>query len=173
MNAPIRIRPMAARDLDRVMAIEQTTFSTPWTLSTFRGLLARADSRLYVAEASDGDGVQHTLIAGYAVFWRVAQQAELGDLAVDPGWRRRGIGAALLTHVMNQAAQLGVQELFLEVRESNTGARSLYDRFGFRVVGRRTGYYSAPREDALVLLRGLQETGPGQGQATRTGVEAG
>ncbi len=146
----LRIRPMRDADLSAVMAIEQVSFSTPWTWRTFRNLLRRTDAHLYVAELGpEGDRV----LVGYAVFWRVADQAELGDLAVDPTRRREGIGARLLEHVIARAGALGIRELFLEVRESNTAAQELYRRYGFAHVGRRRGYYSNPREDALVLLR--------------------
>ncbi len=146
----VRIRPMTTTHLRAVIRIERASFSAPWTLTTFRGLLSRRDSHLSVAE----QGPEHDPeVIGYAIFWRVEDQAELGDLAVDPAQRRRGIGRALLEHVIEHAGRLGVRELFLEVRESNRPAQSLYAEYGFETVGRRAGYYSSPSEDALVLLR--------------------
>jgi [ribosomal protein S18]-alanine N-acetyltransferase len=142
----VRIRAMAEADLPAVMAIEKASFTMPWTLETFRGLLRRSDSHLFVAEAA-GE------VVAYAVVWIVVDQAELGDIAVVEDWRRQGIGRRLLETVLERVRSRGVRELFLEVRVSNHEARALYERYGFVEVGRRKDYYSTPREDALVLRR--------------------
>lgn len=173
MTSPIRVRAMTMGDLERVLEIEQRSFSTPWKRTTFRNLMARRDAYLYVAETRAAADAGGATVVGYAVFWRVVHQAELGDLAVDVGRRRQGIGALLLDHVMARATALGVRELFLEVRESNTAARALYEGYGFRAVGRRRGYYAAPKEDALVLLRELEPTAPDDDAAAHHRVEAG
>jgi [ribosomal protein S18]-alanine N-acetyltransferase len=145
----IRIRPMVESDLSAVTAIERASFTMPWTLDTFQGLLRRFDSHLFVAEAA-GE------VVAYAVVWIVVDQAELGDIAVVEGWRRRGIGRRLLETVLERVRSRGVRELFLEVRVSNHEARNLYERYGFVEVGRRKDYYSTPREDALVLRRKIE-----------------
>jgi [ribosomal protein S18]-alanine N-acetyltransferase len=141
---------MAFTDLGRVMEIEQASFTMPWTEDTFRGLLRRSDSMLWVAE-SEEEGV-----VGYAAVWIVLDQAELGDIAVAEGWRRRGTGRRLLETVLAAMAERSVRELFLEVRPSNQAARRLYEGYGFEEVGRRRNYYSRPREDALVLRRVME-----------------
>ncbi len=139
------LRPMIRHDLTDVLAIERVAFPSPWTLATFAGLLRRENTSLWVAEAER--------VVGYAVVWVVEDQAELGNLAVAPAWRRKGLGRRLLEVVLDAMAGSGVRELFLEVRESNLNAQGLYGRHGFRQVGRRPGYYSNPKEDALVLRR--------------------
>jgi [ribosomal protein S18]-alanine N-acetyltransferase len=156
----VEIRRMAAGDVAEVVAIEQACFSTPWTEATFRGLLRRSDADLFVAEVDGG-------VVGYAVAWAVLDQGELGNVAVAPAWRGRGLGARLVEIVIARSAERGVRELFLEVRLSNTRARHLYDRQGFRPVGRRRNYYSAPVEDALVLRRPLEPGADSIGGATR------
>ena len=145
-SSAVRIRPMREADLARVLTIERSSFGVPWTRSTFRSLMERRGTGLWVAES----GAE---IVGYAVVWTVLDQAELGNVAVDAGWRRRGIASRLVEAVVAWLSERGVREVFLEVRESNQGARSLYARHGFEPVGRRSGYYSRPREDALVLRR--------------------
>lgn len=144
------VRPMTRSDLTDVLAIERVAFPSPWTLATFAGLLRRSNTRLWVAESEE--------VAGYAVVWVVGDQAELGNLAVAPSWRRKGVGARLLEVVLEAMAAAGVRELFLEVRESNGDAQRLYGRHGFRQVGRRAGYYSTPKEDALVLRCLIRES---------------
>ena len=140
----IEIRKMRSSDLPKVMLIELATFTMPWGESTFRGLLRRKDSDLLVAEFK-GD------IAGYAVFWAVMDQGELGNVAVDEEYRGRGIGSKLIKAVLERAHERSVHEIFLEVRKSNVRAQDLYKGFGFAEVGRRKNYYLEPLEDALVM----------------------
>ena len=142
----VEIRRMRTADLPRVMLIELSTFTMPWSEATFRGLLRRKDSDLLVADYN-GD------IAGYAVFWAVMDQGELGNVAVDEDHRGRGIGSELIQAVMECAHERGVREIFLEVRKSNVRAQDLYKTFGFSEVGRRKNYYLEPLEDALVMKK--------------------
>jgi [ribosomal protein S18]-alanine N-acetyltransferase len=151
----VRIREMVAADLDRVIAIERASFTTPWTLDTFQGLLRRADADLFVAEVADGPVVAEGPVVAYAAVWMVVDQAELGDIAVAEEWRGRGIAKQLMDTVLDHVGRRGVREIFLEVRPSNHEARRLYERYGFVPIGRRKNYYSRPREDALVLRRAV------------------
>ena len=145
----IEIRKMRNSDLPKVMLIELATFTMPWGESTFRGLLRRKDSDLLVAEFK-GD------VAGYAVFWAVMDQGELGNVAVDEEYRGRGIGSKLIKAVLERAHERSVHEIFLEVRKSNVRAQDLYKGFGFTEVGRRKNYYLEPLEDALVMKMDLK-----------------
>ena len=146
----LEIRTMRSADLPQVMLIELSTFTMPWSESTFRGLLRRRDSDLFVADIK-GE------IAGYAVFWAVMDQGELGNVAVDESQRGQGIGSKLIKAVLDRAADRGVREIFLEVRKSNTKAQELYKTFGFSEVGRRKNYYLEPLEDALVMKKIIDE----------------
>lgn len=148
MSALVVIRPMRSADLPQILKIEVECFTMPWSEATFRGLLRRSDADLFVAEE---DGT----ILGYAAFWAVLDQGELGNVSVEPGSRRRGIGERLILAVLKRAQQRGVREVYLEVRVSNRGAQNLYERFGFAEVGRRRNYYLEPIEDALVMRRAI------------------
>ena len=75
---------------------------------------------------------------------------------MDEDERQAGVGSALVRHLAAEAAASGAVSLLLEVRESNTPARRLYEKIGFRVQGRRKDYYRAPLEDALVIRLSLQ-----------------
>jgi ribosomal-protein-alanine N-acetyltransferase len=139
-----RIRSMVERDVERVAELEAHAFGSPWEAATFRRLLGRSGAELLVVE------VRGELV-GYAVLWCILDQGELANIAVDPGWQRRGIGSRLLERVLQRARERGVRDLFLEVRESNGVARELYGRRGFLQIGVRRDYYDSPREDACVL----------------------
>jgi [ribosomal protein S18]-alanine N-acetyltransferase len=138
------LREMRVDDLPAVLEIELESYTMPWTESTFRGLLRRRDADLVVAEAAGR-------VVGYAVAWSVLDQAELGNVAVTAGQRRRGLGRILVEEILRRTAARGVREVFLEVRPSNPGAQRLYALLGFRLVGSRTNYYQQPTEDALVM----------------------
>jgi ribosomal-protein-alanine N-acetyltransferase len=135
---------MKRQDVRAVAEIESRSYSLPWSAFTFRSLLRRPNTVLFVAEDRTG-------IAGYAALWIAADEAELGNLAVRSGRRGLGIGRLLLEHALHEVDQRGAKSVFLEVRESNVVARQLYERAGFRIAGVRPDYYSSPREDALVM----------------------
>lgn len=139
---------MRTDDLPRVMSIERASYSSPWPEISFRGLLRRGDATLLVAEAEGR-------VVGYAACWAVLDQGELGNIAVDPAFRRRGIARSLLNAVLDDMRSRGVRSLFLEVRVTNTAAQRLYDEYGFHEVGHRPDYYTSPVEDALVMRKDL------------------
>lgn len=145
----VRVRAMRADDLPAVVEIESLSFRTPWSEQTFRNLLRRSNACLIVAENAAG------FVLGYAVTWFAGAECELGDLAVDPSVRRRGIGSRLLGVLLEDAGRRGAASVFLEVRMSNIEAQHLYERWGFRPVGTRPGYYASPLEDALVMRRAV------------------
>ena len=91
---------------------------------------------------------------GQLVLHRAADEAEIRSLAVLPEARGRGAASALLEVTLAQAGVRGVRVVHLEVRVGNAAARALYERAGFRVAGRRAGYYP-DGEDALLLSRRL------------------
>jgi ribosomal-protein-alanine N-acetyltransferase len=140
-----RVRAMTSADLPDVVAIENEAFSTPWQAATFEGLIGREGLELLTfADPDDG-------VIGYAVLWCIMDQGELANIAIRPGLRGKGLGARLLAEVVEICRRKSVKSLYLEVRESNLAAISLYERFGFRDVGRRKDYYRNPREDARVM----------------------
>ena len=139
---------MRSSDLDRVMAIEEASFSTPWSRTSFRNLMGRGDADLWVTTVVGQ-------LVGYSVVWYVGDESELGNLAVSPAWRRRGLGQWQLDRAMERALERGARRIFLEVRVSNRGAQDLYQRGGFVQVGVRRRYYRQPVEDARVMCLDL------------------
>jgi ribosomal-protein-alanine N-acetyltransferase len=155
-SKPLHIRRAVRDDLPAILGIERASFSDPWTEESFETALSLDRMQVLVAEtpgSESGDGVSG--LAGYVVALIIRPEAEIADLAVAPGWRRRGIGKALLRRSIAELVGEGVRTLYLEVRESNEAARTLYEANGFRSVGRRRGYYRQPVEDALLLRRAI------------------
>ena len=147
--APVHHRPMVAADLDAVMAIEATAYPYPWSRGNFIDSLAAG----YLAQLRlDASGA----LIGYFVALPGFEETHLLNLTVAPAWQGRGHGRALLDRLTAWAHGRGDLALWLEVRQSNTGARALYERHGFVQVGLRRGYYPADRqqrEDAVVMRR--------------------
>ena len=146
---PVEVRALRESDLPGVVAIEEASFTTPWSRRTFSNLLGRPNARLLAAVRGDE-------LLGYAALWFAGGAAELGDLAVRDGMRRQGVGSRLLRAAIEEAARREAGEMFLEVRAGNRGAQALYRRHGFEVVGRRPRYYVKPAEDALVMRRTIR-----------------
>jgi ribosomal-protein-alanine N-acetyltransferase len=144
------IRPMLELDLPDVAAIEQKSYTFPWSESIFRDCLRVG----YTCRALDLAGQ----IIGYGVMSLGAGEGHILNVCVRDEYRSVGFGRRLLENLLERAAAAGVTEAFLEVRPSNLAAIRLYQRLGFEQIGIRRGYYQAPdgREDAIVLKRELQ-----------------
>ena len=143
------VEPLSSpADIEAILAIEETSFSNPWTREMYLAELEnRGVSYFYLARTTEGRTV------GFCSFWCVLDELHINNLAVMPADRRTGVATALLTRVLAEGAKLGTRRATLEVRRSNDPARHLYDKFGFSIAGARPGYYTNPIEDALVLWR--------------------
>ena len=150
MDAPYRIRSAVPADAAGLVAIERGAFSDPWSEASFREALTSPWSFGLLAET-------RRVAAGYLIGREVAGTGEVLNLVVAPEFRRRGIGGALLEAGLAALRRRKVDEVFLEVRESNISAQALYVGHGFRPVGQRAAYYRNPREDAVVLRLELQQ----------------
>jgi ribosomal-protein-alanine N-acetyltransferase len=158
-SAPLVIRPAEEYDIPEVLRIERASFADPWSADSFLTSLELDRMRVLVAEeqtGGDGGNTGNGMLLGYVIALVLAEEAEVADLAVSSDARRRGVGGLLLDRVTDELAQRGVLSVYLEVRESNTAARALYESRAFRQVGRRRGYYQNPTEDALLLKRDIE-----------------
>lgn len=145
------IRPMTAADVPSVAALEKLCFSDPWSVSS---IASELDNPLSLWLVWEEDGAA----AAYLGVQRVPPQADVMNVAVSPALRRRGIARALFAELERRLPE--IDELFLEVRASNSGAIALYRTLGFEQVGRRLNYYLDPREDALILRKELFHADP-------------
>lgn len=145
----IGCRRMVVDDLDRVLAIEQDSFPTPWTRRHFLHEL-QANPFGWNLVLCDGDE-----IIGYASMWAAGYELHINDVAVDRSRRREGLGRFLMETVLREGVKRGCAKVVLEVRYRNTAARKLYEKLGFRITGRRRRYYQDTGDDALMLERDL------------------
>jgi [ribosomal protein S18]-alanine N-acetyltransferase len=137
--------------LDKILEIENLSFSAPWSLNGFLQELENPVAQFW-ALMSD------KVLLGYLSVWTVREEMQLLNLAVHPAHRGRGHGSYLLTKMIGLALSGGISRIWLEVRVSGSSARRLYEKFGFEESGRRRNYYTDPAEDAVVMSLGLTRT---------------
>jgi len=148
-SSQIVIRSMTLADISAVAAIDRVSFPTPWPKEAFLyELTQRPDSLCRVAEWV---GPNERILVGTIVVWLVGDIAHIATLAIEPGFRRKGIGQALLALTLIESMARGAHRALLEVRESNVSAQRLYRKFGFREAGRKPDYYQDTHEDAVVM----------------------
>jgi [ribosomal protein S18]-alanine N-acetyltransferase len=141
----MNVRPARAEDLDRVARLEEISFQDPWDHESLARELADPRVLLLVAAREPGGP-----LGGYALFRRVADEAELLRVGVDPGERRHGLARALIREGLRRLQDGEIQVCFLEVRIDNVPAIALYESLGFGRAGFRKGYYR-DGTDALIL----------------------
>lgn len=140
------VRSMQDSDLGQVEEIEKDIFSMPWSLKSFSDA-CNNKSNVYLVCIADG------VVAGYCGMWTVLGEGNITNMAVRSDYRKRGIAKMLMEEVHKRGRELGVDTFFLEVRQSNTPARSLYDLMGYKEIGRRKRFYERPVEDAVVMSK--------------------
>jgi ribosomal-protein-alanine N-acetyltransferase len=140
-----RISEMTLEDIPAVQAIERQIFLTPWPRNAYRREITqnRLATYLVLREAEE--------IVGYAGLWKMHDEAHVTTVGVRPQDQGRGYGMALMIALIDAAYAVDARWMTLEVRASNGGAMALYEKLGFKVIGRRRGYYTDDGEDAIVM----------------------
>ena len=155
LQEEVYTRDARESDLDAVAALEAVAFPIPWKRDYF-GAEIGAPHR-FNRVAKDGAGT----LVGYVFCAYAGGEIHVNKIAVAERWRRRGIGAMLMSEVFELGARIRAVEIYLEVRTTNDPARAFYRGFGFREAGRRPAYYF-DGEDALVMVRTLDAPATGR-----------
>jgi ribosomal-protein-alanine N-acetyltransferase len=142
------ILPMERRHVETIAALERICFTEPWPAESFISELCNPLAVYFVAERDNA-------VLGYAGMHVILDEGHITNVAVSPEYRRHGVGRALCEALFHIAAQRALRLLTLEVRAGNYAAQDMYRKLGFVEVGRRAGYYTAPREDALLMTKDL------------------
>ncbi len=140
--------PMEERHLAALAEIEKACFHAPWSAAMLREELGKG---IFLVAEQDGAAV------GYVGCQTVLDEGYITNVAVSPDCRRQGIGRALVAALKARAAQAGLAFVTLEARASNAPAIALYEGAGFRRVGVRRNFYTAPTEDAVLMTLYLKE----------------
>jgi len=131
-------------DIAEVAQLEKKCFSDPWSENGLRESLRKPAYRMLAAK-EDGK------VVGYIGAYMVADELNITNVAVDPEYRRRGIGRELIDAMIHHAEKNRMTTIYLEVRVSNTAAISLYRAAGFDNAGIRKNFYDNPKEDGKIM----------------------
>ena len=148
----LHVEPAETRDAAALAKLHAQGFHRSWPREDFASYIAGRDTPVYVACDA------RRKIAGFAMLRLAADEAELITIAVDRGWRKKGIGKALMRAMLEDLSMTPARKLFLEVAADNPAALRLYGGLGFLRISERQGYYA--RHDgqpatAIVMARDL------------------
>lgn len=142
------IHPMTTADIAAVTRIERACFTTVWPSDAFYNELSTNKLAHYFVGRIDDR------VVAYGGIWVILEDSHITTLAVDPIFRGKRLGEAMLLRLIDEALERGAAWMTLEVRESNAAAQRLYRKYGFTTVTMRRGYYSDDNESALVMWAG-------------------
>ena len=148
------LEPMHEADVPAVQVIEKDIFSTPWPRNAYYRELSSRNSAHYITLKREGEAGVAPLtgdIVGYAGMWRMYDEAHVTTIGVRKDLQHLGYGRILFAALVQAAYDMGAKWVTLEVRTSNDNAMRMYENFGFKVIGRRKGYYTDNGEDAIVM----------------------
>ena len=145
MRPKLVIRPMTAKDIPAVAEMEKALFRSPWPEKSFEYEVASNPHSYQLVAEHDEE------VIGYLVAWFLIDELQIATIGVKPEWQGKGIGTLLMIAAIEWALAKGASSITLEVRPSNIRAIKLYEKLGFRVVGRREHYYRPDGEDALLM----------------------
>ena len=148
------IRLYKNEDLDGVMRIERNSFEHPWSTNMIEALFLINPDGFWVVFLEDR-------VVGYAIVLyeqgfghtKKSGEAHLMNIAVDPAYRRHGIGTDLVHTMISKIRKAKFSRMHLEVRISNTTAITFYETIGFKAVSTVVGFYG--NEDALVMIKDI------------------
>ena len=147
---PYKIVDADKRHISFIEELEKQCFSVPWTKEQLLAQLPDDRHVFIVAEADSGE------VLGYVGMMFVLDEGYISNVAVSPQYRRMGIADRIIDELLQRAENLELSFVTLEVRESNTPARKLYEKHGFSDVGIRKKYYTLPTEDAILMTSVLK-----------------
>ena len=145
---PLKIQLLDLEHLNYLLELDKACFNGLWTVEGYRRELESPNGHFLGMFSPDSQR-----LLGMGCFWSILEEAHITILAIHPQYQSQGLGQALLYSLLKTSSDLGLERATLEVRVSNQSAISLYEKFDFKIAGRRPRYYKDNQEDALILWR--------------------
>lgn len=150
MSMDILVRPMLEKDIDEVLDIEKTSFTTPWSKEAFTLEITKNMLAKYVVAEIQGK------VVGYGGIWLIIDEGHVTNIAVHEKYRGLGAGNKIMEGLIDICRDRNIVAMTLEVRKTNEIAKSLYYKYGFKEYGIRPGYYSDNNEDAIIMWKRVE-----------------
>ena len=141
------IRLAEDKDIDAIAGLDKLCFSVPWSRDAYARELRTNKLAFYIVAEEDSE------LIGFAGLWGIIEEGHITNVAVHPAYRNKGLGRSLVSRLIEVAEEYGIEKYTLEVRPTNEAAIRLYEKLGFKSVGRRPHYYEDNDEDALIMWR--------------------
>lgn len=143
------VRRATESDIPALCSLENECFSSPWSDNAFLDSIKNGTAEFYICLSAEGEAM------GYVGIICMLDECSVTNVCTSAQYRKKGVATALLDMAESRAAELGAICMFLEVRVSNAAAIALYQNRGYECCGTRRGFYSKPKEDALVYKKDL------------------
>jgi len=148
----IEIDRMKEEDIARVKDIEKQCFVDLWPEDSFEREIKNNRVALYLVARIEG------LTVGYMGTWLILDEAHITTFAVDPSFQGKKLGLCLLWNIMHESVKRGVRWATLEVNEQNRAAIHLYEKFTFKIIGKRKEYYGDGKNAVVMWAGNLQKS---------------
>ena len=143
-DCKIKIRKMNLEDLESISNILYSDFDDFWSYDVFASELCSDNSSYFVA-------LRENEIIGFAGFKIICDETEIMNIVVRKSARSIGVGSLLMEHLLFEVHNKGASTVNLEVDSNNSVAIKLYEKFGFKKVGFRKGYYGDANAGAILM----------------------
>lgn len=144
----IQIHKMTVQDLSQISNVLNTEFDDFWNENLLKSEIENPNSKCIIAKSNDE-------IVGFACIWKAVDDIHITNIVVKKIYRKQGIGSLLLKELIKISNIENVTSITLEVKDSNLPAQNLYQKYGFKVLGRRKKYYNGT-EDAIIMTKDLK-----------------
>lgn len=138
--------------INLIYKLENKIFTDPWTKKMIKG---EFNNKLAVILGIINTKTKE--LVGYSFLFSIYDEIHLNNIALKKDSRNKGLGKKMMDYIIKYGCENYFTRITLEVRESNTEALNLYYKYGFELISRRKGYYSSPKEDALILMKNLKK----------------
>ena len=157
MDLDLKVSPISVDEIDSIVILDRLCFGGLWSIDSYRREMTNENSHFVGITIDRCHEPETNGIIAYGCFWAILDEAHITLLGVHPRYEGKKLAQLLLCSLLDRARQIDMARATLEVKDTNLTAIHIYEKYGFKVAGRRKNYYQATGEDAIIMWRsGLQ-----------------